>query len=91
MGNFDDISKTQENNIVNNYFHQVKKDNTKKIKCKEKAFVNFVNSSIHNKSPLYSNFYYSKTVKSKNDISFWPKSKNAITKIISNVLLFFSF
>ena len=70
MGNFDDISKTQENNIANNYFHQVKKDNTKKIKCKEKAFVNFANSSIHNKSPLYSNLYYSKTVKSKNDISF---------------------
>ena len=71
MGNFDDTSKTQENNIVNNnYYHQIKNDNSKKITCKEKTFINFVNSNNQNKSPLFSNYHYSKTIKSKNDISF---------------------
>ena len=70
MGNFDDITKTQESIINNSYFQQIKKDNAKKIKCKEKNFITFINSFNDNKVPLYSNYHYSKTVKHKNNISF---------------------
>ena len=69
--NLDDISKTQENIINNSYFQQIKKDNSKKITCKEKNFINFINTfNTNNKAPLNSNYHYSKTVKAKNNISF---------------------
>ena len=70
LGNLDDISKTQESIISINYFNQIKKDNAKRITCKEKNFINFINSFNNDKVPKYSNYKYSKTVKVKNNISF---------------------
>ena len=87
-GNLEDISKTQENVISNNYFHLIKKDNTKKITCKEKNFINFINSFNSVKVPLYSNYHYSKTVKIKNNISFQntpiPSEKITYKNIYNN-------
>ena len=71
MGNLDDISKTQENTFTNNNFNHIKsfsqaKDSTKKSKCKEKNFINFINSSNRNNLHSFQNNYnYSKTVKIK--------------------------
>ena len=76
MGNLDDISKTQENTFTNNNFNHIKsfsqaKDSTKKSKCKEKNFINFINSSNRNNLHSFQNNYnYSKTVKIKNNLSF---------------------
>ena len=76
MGNLDDISKTQENTFTNNNFDHIKsfsqaKDSTKKSKCKEKNFINFINSSNRNNLHSFQNNYnYSKTVKIKNNLSF---------------------
>ena len=86
MGNFDDINKTQENNFYNNYYHQIKtfspsNDTTKKIKCKEK---NFINIKYRNNIPsFHNNSNYSKTVKIKNNMSLQnklipPKEENYI-------------
>lgn len=71
MGNSDNINKTQENFISNNYYHQIKtfsqtKDNTKKIKCKEKPFINFFSSTNHEFQSSFSNYNYPKTTKIKN-------------------------
>ena len=64
MGNFDKALKTQENNNVNNYYHQIKKDNSKKILVKKKflliLLIQIIKIILH----------YSKTIKTKNDISF---------------------
>ena len=76
MGNFDDIYKTQENNFRNNYYHQIKtfsqsKDTTKKIKCKEKNFINIKDRNFI--QSLHNNYNYSKTTKIKNNKSFQNK------------------
>ena len=76
MGNFDDINKTQENNFQNNYYHQIKtfspsNDTTKKIKCKEKNFINI--KKRNNTQSFINNYNYSKTVKIKNNMSFQNK------------------
>ena len=75
MGNSDNINKTQENFISNNYYHQIKtfsqtKDSTKKIKCKEKPFINFFSSTNHEFQSSFSNYNYPKTTKIKNNITF---------------------
>ena len=88
MENRDDTSKIEKNIISNNYFHLIKKDNTKKITCKEKNFINFINSFTSNKVPLYSNYHYPNTVKLKNNISFQntpiPSEKITYKNIYNN-------
>ena len=78
MGNLDETSKTQQNIFSNkdNNLHLLKtfsqaKDTVKRIKCKEKNFINFINpakrTNIHS---FQNNFHYSNTVKIKNNMSF---------------------
>ena len=67
MENLKEAFKIKENFIANNYFNKLKKDDTKKITCKEKNLNNFINSFIHDKTSIYSNYNYSKTTKVKNN------------------------
>ena len=70
MGNSDETTNKNNNTHLIKAFSQTK-ENTKKIKCKEKNFINFINSSNRNNIHSFqNNFNYSKTVKIKNNISF---------------------